>query len=675
MAYTTDLVEEQFDLMQTIAKEFVDKASVLQESLEASIIALEVPGYEDPIVTIPSPTKITQVTTAAPDSPDLPEVPTVSIGNIPKPGEISYDNLSYTDPTEPTLTEISAPTSNFPNAPSSANISLQTYTPLSAPKAPDEPILNSISLPAAPSFDFPTEPILAELVFPSMPGIATISFDGTKPNDADISAPENFTYDMTIFQHSDLWNAVVSKVETDLVNGATGLDADIEAAIFQRHQDRQQVANDQLYQEAESMYGASGFNLPTGAMVARLSELKAEIARKDDDVSLDIMIKQAELAQNNSQFAIEKGIQIGQILQGFYIQSEELTFRIAVETQNKAMEIFNAKVAFYNLKLDGYKTDLQVYTARLQGELTKVETYKSEVTAVGIQADAQKNQVEVYAQKMAALDITSKIYVTQLEGSKTELSLEALKIDSYKSLVDAYATEMQAESINVDAFKARIEAENTKVAQYAAEVDAYRGAIAAESARLQSLLDIERLGIESDTLDVEKYKANIQAAISKLQAQTSVISAKTEIYNAESNRYNSLVSAQATASQAESSNYSVKVQGLSENYRNETTQYTAEVSAKQDYNRTLLAEMQTGIQYASDLIGAYNQKLEIISNAYLKIKDLQISGETGTMNAATQLAASAMNAVNASASQSAGYTSSESSQTSDSFTETHTYSH
>ena len=104
-------------------------------------------------------------------------------------------------------------------------------------------------------------------MFPASPAIATVSFDGIKPDDAGIDVPENFTYDMSVFQHNDVWNAILSKIESDLEDGATGLDPTIEAAIYQRHKDRQQIENDRIYRETEDMYGAAGFNLPTGAMV------------------------------------------------------------------------------------------------------------------------------------------------------------------------------------------------------------------------------------------------------------------------------------------------------------------------------------------------------------------------------------------------------------------------
>ena len=673
MVATSDLVSEQFDLMQSIAVEFVNQASALQASIEASIIALSVPEFTDPSVTIPSPVQITREITASPETPTLPESSTIAVADISGPGAIVIDIPEYEAPDAPDITSLSVPGSSFPNAPAEISVSQQTYTPLSSPDAPAGPALNSISIPSAPILTFPTEPLLTDLVFPSSPAIATVSFDGIKPDDAGLDVPENFTYDMSVFQHNDVWNAILSKIESDLEDGATGLDPTIEAAIYQRHKDRQQIENDRIYRETEDMYGAAGFNLPTGAMVARLSEIKAEIARKEDDASLDIMVKQADLAQNNSQFAIEKGIQISQMLQSFYIQSEDLTFRIALETRNKAIEIFNAKVAFYNVKLDAYKTEASVYASRLQGELTKIEAFKSEVTAIGIQADAQKTQVDIYTQKLSAIEIQSRIYTTQLEGTKVELGLENLKIESYKAMVEAYTAELNAENINVEAFKARIEAENSKVEQYSAQVEAYKAAIAAESSRLQSLMDIEKLKIESSRLSVEKYQADIQAALASLQAQVGIASAKADIYNADSSRYNSLVSAQAEISRTESANYSAQVNGISQMYQNQTTQYTAEVQAKQDYNRTLLAEMQTNIQYATALLETYIKQAGLISDAYIKVKDLQINGELGAMNAATQLAASAMNAVNTSASQSISSSTSETASTSDDYSESHNY--
>lgn len=676
MAVIGELVEVQFDLMQEFAREFAEKADSLIDTLSVALVELELPEDPDTTITIPSPTQISHYTSSPPDIPNMPETPSVS--TIPEPGVTTISALNYSSPSSPSIANVTTPTASFPNAPSNINVSDPTYIGLSIPTAPTEPIINSINLPSAPELTFPTEPILAELQFPTSPNISLPSFDGTKPSDTDIITPDTFTYNMTVFQESDLWNSIIYKLENDIIDGATGLDADVEAAIYQRHKDRQQVENDKLYQETESMYSATGFNLPTGAMVARLSEVKAEIARKEDDASLDILIKQAELAQNNSQFAITTSIQIGQMLRDFYIQTEDLTFKIALETQNKVIEIYNAQVAFYNLKLEGYKTDAAIYTSLLQGELSKIEIYKSQVTAVGVQADTQKTTVDIYTQKLAALNTQVNIYVTQLEGTKAELSLENLKIESYKALVEAYITELNAESINVEAYKAKIEAENLKVSNYAQQVEAYKASVASESARLQSLIDIERLDLDGSRLKVEKYQAQIQAAIADIQAQAQIAGAQAEISRTNGSNYAALVGAQAEITRANSANYSANVQGITSNYQNEISKYTAEASAKESYNKTLMTEMSAKVQYASALIDSYIKKLDVMSKSYLAIKELQINGETGAMNASAQLASSAMNAVNASAGLQYSSTNSDSTSysenVSDSFSENYNYS-
>ena len=151
MVATSDLVSEQFDLMQSIATQFVDQASALQASIEASIIALEVPIFTDPNITIPAPIEITKVISTSPDVPDLPEAPIIALSNIPTPAMIEIDTPVYTAPDEPSIYSLNTPSSNFTNAPGELSISQQTYTPLSSPVVPDKPVLSSILIPTLAS--------------------------------------------------------------------------------------------------------------------------------------------------------------------------------------------------------------------------------------------------------------------------------------------------------------------------------------------------------------------------------------------------------------------------------------------------------------------------------------------------------------------------------------------
>jgi aminopeptidase-like protein len=115
-------------------------------------------------------------------------------------------------------------------------------------------------------------------------------------------------YEEAIYS-SSLKIATEAKLLDIVENGGTGLDATVEAAIWDRALSRKQVADVAKHDESERYFSSRGFNIPQGALVARLDELLTERARAEDDINYDIMTEQAKLAQTNTHFAITSSIQ------------------------------------------------------------------------------------------------------------------------------------------------------------------------------------------------------------------------------------------------------------------------------------------------------------------------------------------------------------------------------
>lgn len=246
-----NMVANRFDLMQTAANEFAASAIGLQESLVNSLADLKASDVPDPDITIPKPSPIVSTSSKPGILPAMPSPPNVMA--ITAPGKTVIQDSKYTAPSKPSIKGVVAPTGNFPAGPSAVNVAVPTYTALPQPLPPTSPALISVTLPDAPDLTFPVAPILTSLKFPSSPGLSTISFDGETPDSSDIVPPDSFTYNMTVFQESDLWIEVKDKLKDDISNGTTGLDPEIEAAIYQRHKDRQQAENDTLYRDTENM--------------------------------------------------------------------------------------------------------------------------------------------------------------------------------------------------------------------------------------------------------------------------------------------------------------------------------------------------------------------------------------------------------------------------------------
>lgn len=108
----------------------------------------------------------------------------------------------------------------------------------------------------------------------------------------------------TIPSDSTLFTDLLDRVIADLQSGATGLDATVEQAIWDRADARLTVQEAKDQAEIEDYFSSRGFDMPTGAMAARLQEHTNERARNRTDLNDKILIQSSELAQKNSQFII-----------------------------------------------------------------------------------------------------------------------------------------------------------------------------------------------------------------------------------------------------------------------------------------------------------------------------------------------------------------------------------
>ena len=114
---------------------------------------------------------------------------------------------------------------------------------------------------------------------------------------------------------------------------------------------------------------------------------------------------------------------------------------------------------------------------------------------------------------------------------------------------------------------------------------------------------------------------------------------------------------------------------LVDGYQVEASTYTAQVNAKGVEFESRIKETEAKIELAKAQLQKALSLVGSTSESYIALKKLQVGSTEGVMNVNAQIAASAMGAVNASASQSAGYSSSETETVSDSYSETHTFSH
>ena len=204
-----------------------------------------------------------------------------------------------------------------------------------------------------------------------------------------------------VLQAISLITGIRERLESDLANGVTGLNAGVENDIWRRQEERDRIALDDAKEKAAAEWSKRGFALPDGVLAANLQQIETEYMNKRTDVSRDIAIKQAELAFQNGQFVIQQIMAMETIL---------------INGLSKGNEI----------SIEGYKADIEGYRARVQGAIEKVSArikkYEAGATVYRAKAESQAAIAQVDV-KAAEAEMNMTIAQMQLFLKQVELSM------------------------------------------------------------------------------------------------------------------------------------------------------------------------------------------------------------------------------------------------------------
>lgn len=621
--YTSELVNNRFDLAETYADNALETANEYMTSISSLLAALEMPDTST----------ITDV--------ELPEMTYIDYSAIPAFSEILNDFPTFSSPVpeNPTLDSIPNITSTIPSRTFNFTFDPPTAPTLSYGTSPKEPTLTTIPIPAKPSISLPTVPTLDDLTFPTPPTIDIAKFTANAPDLTEPDLPANFSFSEEAY-NSDIRVALFTKILEDIANGGTGLDVNVEEDIYNRFLARQQTENNRLYQEIQNQFSATGFELPSGAYAARMLQISNDISLKNDQASREIVINQAELAQKNTHFTIQQAVLLEQVVSTFFNSQQDRALKASALSTENAVAIYNAVVARQNLLLEKYKTEAQVFETKIRAELVVVETYKAQVDVVKIKSDVQQARVNIYNAQIAAIETIIKVYQTEMESARIQAEIQNLQISLFRTKTEAYATRIAAEKTKVDVYKTEVDAESvradafqTEVAAYEAEVRGKLGIIESERIKAANKLSENQQKIDKYRADIDRYRSEIEAEIKNAQLSVS-------------------------------------------GYQASVVAFQAQTGSKEMEFRSRIAEISGRIETAKANLEQARAVVESTSRSYVALQELAVKATEGVMNTNAQLAASAMNAVNASASLGSSSSSSyDQTKATPTTSHVHSYSH
>ena len=586
MAYSR--VENQFTSASNYALSATAKADTFIAGLSSVVASLAAPNLDVdlqwPLAPTPLPPVALTLTSPAVNFPSddtgaAPSAPSVDTTYALPPTEPAYQNFSYTPGTMP-----------------------------SPPLAPAD--VSSITLPATPeAWTLPTAPTLISFGVRAFGGVKDYSDWAnalTIPSELVLAAPTGFIKPDLARYGSALLDTLTANIRSRL-DGGTGLDPAIEALIWDRGRDRESITAANAMAEVTRNAEARGFSLPTGAMHAQLREAQRNMYAKSSEISRDVMVKQAELAQANAKHAIEQGVSLEGQLIDYVNNVEQRTFDAAKYVAQNAVDVYNTLVNAYKANLERYSTAVATFRGLIDAERAKVEAYTAEVNAERAKVEANQAVVDQYRALIEARTAVIEQYKGELSAVQTLVEVDKLRIESYGERVKAYATEVNTETVRAEVYKAQIQGN-------------------------QALADIFRTSVEA-------YSAG-------LRAKGDLARATADVYDAKARGYASRVQA-----------YTARVNAAGEQARTEIASAGLQVEVAKAQVEQNTSQNQLAIEGYRALVGLYEanksiafQKAKVLSDNYFTLKSIVADASKVAAQVNAQLAASAYGTIRASAS-------------------------
>lgn len=290
---------------------------------------------------------------------------------------------------------------------------------------------------------------------PILMPFGNMDFEYTTPTMPD-EISGNFAWELTDYT-SEMWSALFNKVHGDILNGGTGLTQPVYDAIVSREQEARRINQEREYIKGLSAVGSTGFNLPSGHVAAFQAEFQRDIVARDQDSLNNIIIKDFDLATENTRFAVTTGKELEQMLRATWESAQKLSLEAAKAVHDYVLAVYEANVKRYLALWEGIKIDLEALKLKIdtiaaynEGQikvfLGRAEAYRAEIEAIvaknkGI-VDARTGEIEAYKAEIEAINVQ---YMALVEEAK--LAIEAAKlevmqaIESSKIDLDGYIAE------------------------------------------------------------------------------------------------------------------------------------------------------------------------------------------------------------------------------------------
>jgi len=209
-----------------------------------------------------------------------------------------------------------------------------------------------------------------------------------------ITSPDDLTLSMAWAEATlpaDVFIALRTQILADLVDGSTGITAEVEAAIYTRARNRQQADRLAGYNRINDTAAQLQHELPDGVLVSALADFEIGANRQDAEIEAAIIEGQAKLAQENRKSAMQQAGALEQLIRQTRTDESGRALESAKSFAQLAIQDYSARVQKFTAEWEGHRIKIQAQGEALRGV---IESNKGKVDIYTAQYDALKSRID-----------------------------------------------------------------------------------------------------------------------------------------------------------------------------------------------------------------------------------------------------------------------------------------
>lgn len=422
---------------------------------------------------------------------------------------------------------------------------------------PTEPQLDTIGTAVEPDFNLPAVPTLLELNIPDAPNVVLPLLETAALNKPD--AP-NITFAYSEVEYgSTLLTAMNAKMAT-LVGDMTqsGLDPDVEQAIWDRAADREALLTHRATGEAVRLMKSRGFQLPEPTMVRIVQQALQGGLNRAATLQRDVAIEQARLRQANFKFALETAVSLeGRMIEKHNV-AQARSLEAAKATVLAEIQIFNARVQLYQADISAFSMRASIFRSRLDAALSRIEVYKAQLEASRVAGEINTQKVAIYRAQVDGVRSIVSVFASRVDAAKQQVANTQALVDQFRSRIAAYDAQVTAKMSDYEAYAARVKGQSAKAQVYTKRVEAHKARVGAFDSMVKAQIGVQTLRFKQANefplalykAKIDAYKTGVGASLEQLKTVSSIFASKIKAFSVQEGAKAEYVDAQLKVAQA-----------------------------------------------------------------------------------------------------------------------------